>query len=710
MKYSIIFSFIFLFFTSLIAQKKELTLKDAVMEQYRKFSPEHIQSFQWIESSSAYSYLENYTTLKKSFVGNKKAAEELLISAVNEKLGSDLRWFSGMEWKNQNEFYLVKDNSYYLYNFIAKTGKLTAQLPDTAENATLQNATGNVAYTIENNLYIHLSNGEVVAVTNNSDKNIVSGQAIARSEFGITNGIFWSPKGNLLAFYQKDETNVADYPLLNIDVTPGKAMMIKYPMAGQKSEQAKVGIYNIATKQTVYISSTGNIEDYLTNLSWTPDEKNVVIAEVNRDQNHMKLGLFDVSTGKLKNTILEEQNEHWVEPEHPAYFYSSSSENFIWISEKDGFDNLYLCNTKTGFVRQLTSNKWITKDIVGNNASGTEVYFEGTGVSPLDTKLFAVNIADGKQICLTEISGTHEAKVSPDGKYVFDQYSNHSTPNVAQILDRKSKVVHGFLKAKNMLEDYQIGTSTISKLTSHDGFDLYTRIIKPSDFDSTKKYPVLVYVYGGPHAQLITNSWYDGASLWMQWMAEQGYIIFTLDGRGSGNRGFAFESVIHRQLGTEELKDQLVGVDYLKSLPYVDSNRLAIHGWSFGGFMTTSMMLRYPGVFTTAVAGGPVTDWKYYEVMYGERYMDTPQENPEGYKQASLLNKTDKLTGKLLLIHGGIDKTVVMQHDLSLLESFIKNEMQVDFFVYPMHEHNVRGKDRVHLMTKVLNYVLENNK
>lgn len=703
----------FLFFFCLFnatAQQKELTLKDAVLEQFGKFYPEHVQGFQWVPETRFYTYLENGTTLKKASAETKSTGENLSIGEVNKALNSNLKRFSGMTWKNSEVFYLVDGNSYYLYNFKQKSGKLLLKVDDAAENTTLQNETGNVAYTVANNLYIEKTDGTTVAVTNNTDTNIVSGQAIARSEFGITNGIFWSPNGNLLAFYQKDETEVADYPLLNINPTPGELTSIKYPMAGQKSEKPKVGIYNLNTKQTVFISPTGNVDDYLTNLSWTPDEKNVLIAELNRDQNHMKLQLFDASNGKFVRTILEEKNDTWTEPEHPAYFYSDSSEDFIWMSEKDGFMNLYLCNTSKGIVKQLTNNKWVAEEIVGSNAKGTEVYFTGTGESPLDSKLYSVNISTGKQRCLTENGGTHNATVSFDGSYVFDQYSNHETPNVSQLLNNKGKTIQTFVKAENPMSDYKIGTTEIGKLKSHDGFDLYTRLIKPSNFDPTKKYPVLVYVYGGPHAQLITNSWYDGASLWMKWMAEQGHLVFTLDGRGSANRGFAFESVIHRKLGTEELKDQLVGVNYLISLPYVDADRLAIHGWSFGGFMTVSMMLRNPGVFTTGVAGGPVTDWKYYEVMYGERYMDTPQQNAEGYQTASLLDKTQNLSGKLLTIHGSVDPVVVMQHNLSLIKSFVENEKQMDFFVYPMHEHNVRGKDRVHLMAKVLQYLLDNNK
>lgn len=709
MKYYFTSLFFFLCFLNIQAQQKELTLKDAVLEQNGKFNPEHIEGFQWIPGTDSYVYLED-NTFKKASIKDKKAEVKLTLDEVNKNFGTELKGFSDVNWKDGDAFYFSGDNSYYLYDYESKKGELISKVTDSSENRSLQLHTGNVAYTLKNNLYIQMKGGETVAVTENTDSNIVSGQAIARSEFGITQGIFWSAKGNLLAFYQKDETEVADYPLLNIDPTPGELMSIKYPMAGQKSERPKVGIYNLATKQTVFISPTGNPDDYLTNLSWTPDEKNVIIAELNRDQDHIKLQLFDASTGTLVKTILAEKDPKWAEPQHPAYFYSDSSEDFIWMSEKDGFMNLYYYNTKKGLVKQLTANKYAAKGIVGSNEKGTEVYFTATGDSPLDTKLYSVNVSNGKQTELTTVSGVHNANVSSDGKYIFDQYSNHETPGVAQILNSKGKQIHSFLKAENPMADYIVGETTIGKLKSHDGFDLYTRLIKPSNFDASKKYPVLVYVYGGPKVQLITNTWYDGASLWMNWLAEQGYLVFTIDNRGTANRGRAFETVIHRQLGTEELKDQLVGVEYLKSLPYVDSERLAIHGWSFGGFMTVSMMLRNPGVFTTGVAGGPVTDWKYYEAMYGERYMDTPEQNPEGYKTSSLLDKTQNLTGKLLTIHGTIDPVVVMQHNLSLIKSFVDNEKQMDFFVYPMYEHNVRGKDRVHLMTKILNYVIDNNK
>lgn len=694
--------------TAAFSQQKELTLKDAVQQQYRNFAADQMAMFQWIPGTDNYVYLDGYVKLMKGAAKGGKATEWLTIQDVNKALGAELYWFSGLAWKDAETFWLNDGQKFYSFNTKTKTGKLLFALGETAENATFNAAGQRAAFTKENNLYVQSADGAAVAVTSQTDKNIVSGQTYARSEFGITNGIFWSPKGNMLAFAQKDESEVHDFPLLDINQTPGELLPVKYPMAGQKSEKPKIGIYNLGSKATVFIAPRSGVDSYLTNVCWTPDEKHVLIAEVNRDQNHMWLNLYDAANGNFVRTLFEEENAKWIEPEHPAFFPNPASDNFVWISERDGFNNLYYYDINGKLIKQLTANKFVVKNILTTLNKNNEVVFAATGDSPLNTMYYAVSLT-GTQRLLTKEAGTHDIAVSPDGKWIFDSYSNHSTPGRSLMLSADGTSSKILLDSPNKLKDYRIGTTEISSIKGVDGTTLYTRLIKPSNFDPSKKYPVLVYVYGGPHAQMITNSWLDGANLWMHWMAEQGYLVFTLDNRGSGERGFAFESGIHRQLGNLEMEDQLAGVAYLKSLPYVDGNRLAVHGWSFGGFMTTSLMLRQPDVFQVGVAGGPVTDWKYYEVMYGERYMDRPEENAKGYEEASLLTHASKLKGDLLLIHGTVDDVVVIQHNFALVKKFVDLGIQMDFFPYPMHKHNVGGKDRVHLMEKVLNYVIKNN-
>lgn len=688
------------------AQLTELTLEASVREQYRSLAPNTLFGFQWIPNSDCYTYLDEYTKLMKASVKNTEAKELMNIQDFNAKLGSELYWFSGLEWKNENEFWVNDGLNYYSYNTVEEKGRLIHGLDETAENSTFHQGSENVAYTRGNNVYVHTGKGLKVIVTDNGDKNIVSGQAIARSEFGITGGLFWSPNGQVLAYYQKDETNVSDYPLLDNSKTPGELISIKYPMAGQKSERAKVGIYNLESRETVFITARQGEENYLTNLSWTPDNKFVVIAEVNRAQDKMWLNVFEASSGKFVRTLFEETSKTWIEPEHPAFFPVETSNNFVWISERNGFNNLYYYDFEGNMLKQLTDHKFVVKEIL--EANNGRIYYATTGENPLQTLVYSVDLKGVIKIH-TRADGTHHLDISTDGKYFHDQFSNHSEPNNQWIIAPNGKIVTKLLESENKLARYKIGTAEIGSITAKDGTKLYMRLIKPHHFDPTKKYPVLVYVYGGPHAQMITDSWLDGANLWMYWMAEQGYLVYTVDNRGSAERGVAFESQIHRRLGTVEMEDQLAGVEYLKSLPYVDGNRLAVHGWSFGGFMTTSLMLRAPGVFTTGVAGGPVTDWKYYEIMYGERYMDQPSENEKGYDEASLMTHAGNLKGDLLLIHGTVDDVVVMQHNLSLVQRFVELGIQMDFFPYPMHKHNVGGKDRVHLMDKVLNYVIENN-
>jgi len=705
----ILFLSLFIAITSQ-AQLKKITLEEGVLQQNRKFGADKLTGFQWIPNTNNYVYYTDaWSKMMTASTTDKNAKELVTLSEINTALGTKLKTFFGLEWMDSSTFLLYENGKYYIYNLLLKSGMLLQESPEKAENQTFDSKKENLAFTEGNNLFFLNKNKERVTVTNEKNEGIVSGQSISRNEFGINNGIFWSPKSSYLAFYQKDQSEVADYPLLDITETPGKLVNIKYPMIGQKSEKPRVGIYNVATGRTVFIAPKGNSDDYLTNLSWSPDEKYVLIAELNRGQNDMSLNVYDALTGSYVRTILNEKNSNWVEPEHEAFFPNANSNNFVWFSEKDGFQNLYYYSIDGKLIQQLTANTFPTREIIGTNPKGTEIYFKATGENGMNMLVYKVDLK-GKQTLITKDLGVHNVVVSPDGNWFFDEYSNHNTPSKSLLYDKKLKATT-LLESKNKYEGYELGTAEIKTIKAADGTtDLYTRLIKPSNFDSTKKYPVLVYVYGGPHAQLVTNSFLDGANLWMYWMAEQGYLVFTLDNRGSDNRGFAFESVIHGRLGVNEMEDQMKGVEYLKSLPYVDGNRLAVHGWSFGGFMTTSLMLRKPDTFKVGVAGGPVTDWKWYEVMYGERYMDTPAENQKGFDEASTLNYVSNLKGKLLLIHGTSDDTVVMQHNLALVKKFIEAQKQVDFFPYPMAKHNVQGKDRVHLMTKVLNYIIENNK
>ncbi len=707
MKKTVLIFILFISF-NVFSQQKELTLEDAVLSYNKGLTPQTLKSLQWVKGTTNYIYKKDKQYIIKTALG--KVIAKVGIEKLQKEL-PDLKTLPTIISINSTELVFKHQNQYLHFKYKNDEKVSAISFDEKALNQDYNIKNHTLAFTIDNNLYIANANKSKIAITNFKDKNIVAGQSIARQEFGIYKGTFWSPKGNFLAFYQKDESNVTNYPLVDITTYPASLRNIKYPMAGQGSEQAKIGIYNLTTQKTIYLNIDTKDEHYLTNLSWSPDEKYVLVAELNREQNDMQFNIYDVNTGKKVNTIFEEKNDKWVEPEHAAIFLPKSKTEFLWMSERDGFMNLYLYNISGKLIKQLTHYKFVVKSVLGFDEKGKNVFINTTGKDPRNTLTYKVNLANGKSTIITKTAGVHYTKLSDNGAYLIDNYSNLTTPRIIDIVNTKTLKPTNLLTAKNPLKDYKIGTTTFLKLKSKDGFDLYGRIIKPANFNANKKYPVLVYVYGGTHAQLVSNRWLGGASMWMNWLATQkNYLIFTLDNRGSGNRGFAFESVIHRKAGEAAMKDQLIGVNYLKSLPYVDAKRIAIHGWSYGGFMTCSLMLRHPNVFTTAVAGGPVTDWKYYEVMYGERYMDTPQENPEGYEISSVSKYIKNLTGKLLIIHGSVDPTVVPQHSMTLLKAAVDNGVQMDFFTYPMHPHNIRGKDRVHLMTKVLNYIIENNK
>jgi len=688
------------------SQQKELTLNDAVLGYYKGLYPKTMSSLQWV-SEAKYIYKEGDAYIIKDI---KLKTEEKIELATLQKSDTTLKRLPRFVSIDETNMIFRNKNTMVTYNY--KTNEEISKLTfdEKASNINFNTKNGNLAYTIDNNLYVATATSPKTVVTNFTDKNIVAGQAIARYEFGISKGIFWSPKGTYLAFYEKDETNVTDYPLVDVTTYPATVNNIKYPMAGQGSELAKVGIYNVVTNKTIYLKIDNTDEHYLTNLSWSPDEKYVFVAEVNRGQNHFSFNSYNAKTGKKIKTIFEESNKRWVEPEHDAVFLPGNNKEFIWMSERDGFQNLYLYKTKGKLKKQLTKFQFVVKSILGFDKLGDNVLVTATGKDGRETHVYKINVEHGEITKVTSKKGTHRVQLK--GNYLIDNFSNQTTPREINIINVVSGEETNLLTAENPLKDYKIGATEFRTLVAKDGQNLYARIIKPANFDYLKKYPVLVYVYGGTHAQLVTNTWLGGASLWMHWLATQkDYIVFTIDNRGSANRGFAFESIIHRKAGEVAMEDQLKGVEFIKMLPYVDANRIAVHGWSYGGFMASSLLLRNPTVYTTAVAGGPVTDWKYYEVMYGERYMDTPEENPEGYAKSRVGKYLENLgDNKLLIIHGSVDPTVVPQHSMTLLKEAVEKNVQIDFFTYPMHPHNVRGKDRVHLMQKVLDYVLENNK
>ena len=643
------------------------------------------------------------TTDNNSYhIGSAVISRQQIGKVLADKGKSQLAYIA--EWQDNENVWVGTPESENLYCINLTNNTLTDSLTGINTDEELDFAPNfkHVAYTCGSSLYVASRDGSR-RVNADSLPGVVYGQSVHRNEWGIEKGTFWSESGHLLAFYRMDESMVGEYPIVDITEREAAVKPIRYPMAGEASHEVQIGIYNTENQSTIYLKTASPVNRFFTNIAWSPDDKFILVAELNREQNHLWLNIYNADDGSLVKTLFEEENAEWVEPCFTPLFISNSQ--FVWVSERDGFKHLYLYDTNKSTCKQLTRGNWCVTDLYGCNRASGEIFFQANAEGYLTRDIYKVS-PKGKTTRLSNGYGVHTARFSKACSRFVDDFS---APNYAILSTLRNaangKVIDTLKNVRNTYEGYTLPIFKTVSLKSADGrFDLCGRLILPADFDSTKTYPVIDYMYGGPHSQLVDASWLYGASTWKMYFAQQGYIVFTMDNRGTESRGVEYEHCIHRQLGTCEMEDQMVGINYLKSLPYVDTTRIGIHGWSFGGFMTISMMLNHNTEFKAGVAGGPVCDWSLYEVMYGERYMDTPQENPDGYARNCVADSIGRLNGRLLVIHGDIDPVVVWQNSLRLLQNAVEADVLVDYAVYPQHEHNVIGPDRVHLFKQILQY------
>lgn len=708
----------FLLAGTLAFAQQHFTIEETVLGG-RKYAPSTLVAQQWRKKSPSITYLSaDYSQLLEKSAANgwketTLATQTAFEKALQNKIPNDsfaLRMFPyAITWKTTQTFETEvagsKNNYLVTYDVASQQISKVAAYPIEGAQATFA-SNANVAWLKDNNIRITTPE-KTIEVTQDENPGIVNGSDyVHRQEFGIDRGMWWNEAGTQLVYYRKDETMVKNYPLTNWNEREASNKDIKYPMAGMKSEEVTLVLFDVATQQKVTLQTGEPKEQYLTMVTWDPSGKYIYVGILNREQNYLKFSKYNAATGTFVKTLFEEKTSTWVEPQHALTFIPNHPDQFIYQTDFFGYNQMYWYTTEGKLLKNLGFKDVVVKKLLGFSANGKHINYLGTANNGLDLQLYQVELKSGKTLVLTPTSGTHNASVSDDGNLVLDQFSNITTPNEIAIIDLKSKKITPLVQASNPFE----GKITLPKmemitLTAADGkTPLNGRILYPTNFDASKKYPVMIYVYGGSHAQLINNRWMGGAGYFDNYMAQQGYVVFTLDNRGSDSRGKKFCDVNHRQLGVNEMADQMKGVEFLKSKSFVDADRIGVFGWSFGGFMTTSLMTHHADVFKVGVAGGPVIDWKYYEIMYGERYMDTPEENPQGYAQASLLDKAKNLKGRLLLIHGAQDPVVVQQHSMNFIEACIKAGKPVDYFLYPNHEHNVGGRDRIHLYAKVADY------
>ncbi|GAB4405936.1 MAG: S9 family peptidase [Bacteroidia bacterium] len=673
-----------------------------------QLSPARIDDIQW-RSDGTFTYRSpDGQTLMR---GDREGRTAVFVSLddLNASLTYPLAYMPTVSWQADNRaFDAVYGSALLHYDLDSRDLRIDARLP---AGATLLEAGpgGTYAFVLGDNIHIgQRRQPGHTPITTDGSPDLRYGEAAHRNEFGITKGLFWSPTGDKLAFYRIDQHAVPGYTLVDQLSLPAATNVIRYPMAGDSSHYASIGVYDRASGKTIYLQTGQPLDQYLTNLTWSPDGKRIYLAVVNRAQDHLWLRAYDPADGRLLHTLFEETDPRYVEPERGLHFVPGQPDRFVWFSERDGYDHLYLYTTKGKLLRQLTQGAWVVQTLLGFDAAGENVYFTATKASPVEEHIYAVSLDKGEIVQLSVGAGVHSGAVSPGGDYLLDSWSSMTEPGRTVLRNLSSgQEVATIHQADDPLAGYRLGETTLVPLDAGDGTTLYAHLYRSRDFDPAQRYPVLVYVYGGPHVQLIRNEWQVGTQLFLQRMAQRGYVVFSIDTRGSANRGRDFEQAVYRQFGTQEMADVLAGVTYLRSQPYVDSTRMAVYGWSFGGFLTTSLMLRQPGLFRVGVAGGPVIDWRLYEVMYTERYMDTPQENPEGYAKANLLNYIDRLQGRLFIIHGQQDDVVLPQHSFQLLRKAEEQRVQVDYYPYATYPHNVRGIDRAHLFEKIARYIDE---
>ncbi len=714
----------------LIAQteKKGLTLDDIFNSA--KFSGKTVNGVHWLKDGAHYSYYERDTSAKATNIfvyGVREKSGTLLLSTAALKLNpADPPFrFTTYQWAPdekqilfisappEREYLsrLTPAGNIFLYDLPSQSFRRLTNVADPQYNVKLSPDGKFVGFVRNNNIYtIEIASGAEHQLTTDGAEHIINGKFdwVYEEEFEISDGWQWSPDSKHIAFWRLDENRVPEYTLTEWDSLHLQLIPMRYPKAGEPNSIVKIGVVDIQSSSTKWMDLGTNDDMYIPRILWTLDPTVLSIQRMNRGQNVLELLYADISTGTTR-TVLRETDDKWVDVTNDLTFLKD--DKFIWPSERDGYRHLYLYKNDGILLNQITKGRWDVESFYGVDEKAGDVYYSSAEVSPLERQIYKIQLDGKNKQRLTTIPGTHSANFSPSRQYFLDTYSNISTPPKIALVRNDGNTLSMIEENTNpALHDVQLGNTTFLTFMTSDGVQLNASIMKPADFDSTKKYPVLVYTYGGPGSQVVLNMWERTSDvLWYSYLGQHGYLIFMVDNRGTGARGKEFKTAGYRNLGKWEVNDQVEGAKYLSSLQYVDKNRIGIWGWSYGGYLTSMVILNAADYFKTAIAVAPVTSWRYYDNIYTERYMGIPQNNPIGFVESSPITYAAKLKGKFLLIHGTSDDNVHFQNTANFVSALEKSNKQFSVMFYPDKNHGIYGgATRLNLYTLMTNFILEN--
>ncbi|PCJ23976.1 MAG: S9 family peptidase [Flavobacteriales bacterium] len=701
--------------------KRDVTLED-IWRDY-KFYGQSVGGVRSMNDGVHYTTLEKgkeESDIIKYAYANKKG-EEVLVAGKDLKIGDDLIKINDYEFSSDESKLLIaaeqegiyrhsSKSHYYIYDLTTKKlSKLTTGSKQMY--ATFSPSANKVAYVKGNNMYYKdlTSNQEVQITTDGKKNEIINGASdwVYEEELVLVKAFKWSPDGKKIAYYRFDESNVKEWMIKMYKSLYPYEERFKYPKAGEDNSKVEIFFYDLTNKKKVK-ADIGNDYEYISRINWTNDAENLAIQSLNRHQNELNIHLTNAETGESK-IIFTEKNEKYVEV--PTTEFLTTKNQFIITSEKDGFNHIYLYDVSGKLIKQVTKGKWDVSSYYGIDEKKGVIYYQSAELSPIDRQIYSIKLNGSSKKRLTTQSGQNRAKFSASFKYFINYHSSASTPNYIALCDNAGKV-------KSVLEDNEELNKTLKEfnITKKEFFKIKVNNVElnawkilPSNFDKMKKYPVLMFVYGGPGINTVNDSWDGGNTFWFQHLASKGYIIISVDNRGTGHRGEAFKKITYKQLGKYETEDQIASAKYLATLPYVDGSRIGIFGWSYGGYMSSLCITKGSDVFKMAIAVAPVTNWRYYDNIYTERYMQTPQENAGGYDDNSPINHVEKLKGSYLLVHGMADDNVHYQNSVEMSAALIKANKQFTEMMYPNKNHGIYGGNtRLHLYTLMTNFILEN--